>query len=208
MVLFMNKKRMIMIVVSMLMIFCVGCDTKNVVVETQANKIKIEEAVDESIPGIESNAFQDDDYDDDESNQENDEEKTNQSQNETKAPALNNNSGGNTGNTADRNTEKDTENATDNDTENNTEDVTNETKEETPESDKESTPEREPDVTTSYEMYVAMSPEEQEAFFATFDGMEAFVAWYNMAKSEYEASNPNVEIGDGAVNLGDTTKEK
>lgn len=56
---------------------------------------------------------------------------------------------------------------------------------------------------TSYEQYNAMSPEEQYAFFCTFDTMEDFVAWYNAAKAEYDAAHPDIDIGDGNIDIGD-----
>lgn len=71
--------------------------------------------------------------------------------------------------------------------------------------------EEEPDVTTppttdetvtSYEWYHAMSGAEQKAFIESFDSIEDFFAWYNSAKAEYEALHPDVEIGDGNVDLG------
>lgn len=71
--------------------------------------------------------------------------------------------------------------------------------------------EEEPDVTTppttdetvtSYEWYHAMSGAEQKAFIESFDSIEDFFAWYNRAKAEYEAQNPDIEVGDGNVDLG------
>ena len=65
-------------------------------------------------------------------------------------------------------------------------------------------PETEKPTTLSYEEYNALSGEEQEAYFNTFDSIEDFVAWYNTAKQEYEASVTQIEIGgDGEVDLGD-----
>lgn len=55
----------------------------------------------------------------------------------------------------------------------------------------------------TYEQYNAMSPEEQLAFFESFDSMEEFVRWYNDAKAKYEAENPDIEIGDGEIDVGD-----
>ncbi|MBR2223812.1 MAG: hypothetical protein IJ973_05750, partial [Christensenellaceae bacterium] len=58
------------------------------------------------------------------------------------------------------------------------------------------------DTTTSYEAYHAMSGEEQRAFMESFDDIEDFFAWYNNAKAEYEAKNPDIEITDGNIDLG------
>ena len=56
----------------------------------------------------------------------------------------------------------------------------------------------------SYVEYNALSGEDQEAYFNTFDNIEDFVAWYNAAKQEYESSVTQIEIGDdGAVDLED-----
>lgn len=68
----------------------------------------------------------------------------------------------------------------------------------------ETTPSTTPDsAVTSYEAYNAMSPDEQLAFYNTFESMEDFVAWYNAAKAEYDAQNPDIEIGDGNIDMDD-----
>lgn len=56
--------------------------------------------------------------------------------------------------------------------------------------------------TTSYEAYLNMSGDQQLAFMQSFDSMEAFFAWLNAAKAEYEAQNPGVDVGDGNIDLG------
>lgn len=55
----------------------------------------------------------------------------------------------------------------------------------------------------TYEEYNAMSGEEQMAFFNTFDSMEDFVAWYNAAKEKHDSEHPDIEIGDGNIDIGD-----
>lgn len=51
-----------------------------------------------------------------------------------------------------------------------------------------------------YEEYNAMSAEEQEAFFLSFNSPEDFFAWYNAAKEKYLEENPGIEIGpDGII---------
>lgn len=74
-----------------------------------------------------------------------------------------------------------------------------------PKSDQETTPNREQETKselTEYEKYNAMSGEEQMAFMQSFDTIEAFFAWLNNAKAEYEAANPAIEIGDGEIDIG------
>ena len=56
--------------------------------------------------------------------------------------------------------------------------------------------------TTSYEWYNSLSGAEQVNFFNTFESTEAFVNWYNSAKAEYDALHPDVEVGNGSVDLG------
>lgn len=56
--------------------------------------------------------------------------------------------------------------------------------------------------TTSYEWYNSLSGAEQVNFFNTFESMEAFVNWYNSAKAEHDALHPDVEVGNGSIDLG------
>lgn len=56
---------------------------------------------------------------------------------------------------------------------------------------------------TAYEQYCAMSPEEQYAVFLTFESPEAFMAWYNAIKAEYDAAHPAIVINPGdVINFG------
>lgn len=56
---------------------------------------------------------------------------------------------------------------------------------------------------TEYEKLLEMSGEEQQAFMESFESLEAFFAWLEEAKAEYEAKNPGIEIGtDGIVAIG------
>lgn len=55
---------------------------------------------------------------------------------------------------------------------------------------------------TAYEDYINMTGEQQLAFMQSFDSMEAFFAWLNAAKAEYEAQNPGTDVGDGNIDLG------
>lgn len=56
---------------------------------------------------------------------------------------------------------------------------------------------------TAYEQYNNMSGSDQLAFIESFDSTEAFVAWYNAAKAEYNASNPPIEITGDVIDLGE-----
>lgn len=66
----------------------------------------------------------------------------------------------------------------------------------------ETVPQDDPAV-TAYEAYLAMSPEEQQAFFESFSSPEAFIAWFNTAKAEYDAKNKTVDGKNGEINIGD-----
>ena len=54
----------------------------------------------------------------------------------------------------------------------------------------------------SYEVFINLSGEEQKEYRNTFDSLSDFFAWYDAAKAEYDAENPDVEIGDGPIDLG------
>ena len=61
----------------------------------------------------------------------------------------------------------------------------------------------------TYEEYNALSAEEQEAYFNSFDTIEDFFAWYNKAKAEYEADQDYIEVGgDGNLNIGEAEKNQ
>jgi len=62
----------------------------------------------------------------------------------------------------------------------------------------------EPEGPVSYDKYLGMSGEAQEAYFNTFDNPADFFAWLNSAKAEYDKLNPSIEIGgDGSIDIGD-----
>jgi hypothetical protein len=46
-----------------------------------------------------------------------------------------------------------------------------------------------------------MSPSEQQEHMNSFDSVEDFFDWYDQAKTEHDAANPPIEVGDGSVNL-------
>ncbi len=56
----------------------------------------------------------------------------------------------------------------------------------------------------SYEEYLAMSPQERQAYCETFASMKEFKAWRDAAKDEYEANNGHIKIeGDNDIYLPD-----
>ncbi|MDO4315484.1 MAG: hypothetical protein Q4C45_06875, partial [Oscillospiraceae bacterium] len=61
--------------------------------------------------------------------------------------------------------------------------------------------------TYTWEEYMELSPEKQEAFFAGFTDPAGFFAWQQEAKAAYDAAHPSVEIGkDGTIDLGGLVK--
>ena len=62
----------------------------------------------------------------------------------------------------------------------------------------------EPDTTVTYEQYMDMTEEEQEAFMDTFATTKDFYEWLNDAREKYEAEQDRIEIGgDGNIDIGD-----
>ncbi len=60
-----------------------------------------------------------------------------------------------------------------------------------------------PDKMT-YEDYMNLDPDSQQAFFDSFASVQDFFAWFNAAKSEYEANDDSIIIdGNGSVDIGD-----
>lgn len=56
----------------------------------------------------------------------------------------------------------------------------------------------------TYEEFMDLTAEEQQAYFETFVSIEDYFAWYNAAKQEYEENKDKVDIGgDGNVDIGD-----
>lgn len=61
----------------------------------------------------------------------------------------------------------------------------------------------------TYEQYNALSAEEQEEYFHSFDTVEEFFAWYNKAKQEYENNQDYIEIGGNQdINIGETGQDE
>ena len=57
-------------------------------------------------------------------------------------------------------------------------------------------------VVSDYEKYQAMSGAAQKEFMDSFGSVEAFFAWLDAAKAEHEALHPEIDVGDGNINLG------
>ena len=51
----------------------------------------------------------------------------------------------------------------------------------------------------TYETYIGMSGDQQQAFIDQFASVEEFVKWYNASKEKYEAEHPDIEIGGDTV---------
>ena len=58
-------------------------------------------------------------------------------------------------------------------------------------------------VLLTYEEYNALDGKSQQAYFKKFTSVEAFFAWYNEAKETYKAEHPNIDAGDGEIDLGE-----
>lgn len=55
----------------------------------------------------------------------------------------------------------------------------------------------------SYETYQNMSASEQMAYMNSFENIDDFYVWYNWAKAQYDAENPDIEVGDEGIDMGD-----
>lgn len=61
----------------------------------------------------------------------------------------------------------------------------------------------------TYEEYLALTPAQQQAYYETFEDYEAYFAWLNQAKENYENSKDQIEIdGSGSLDLGDIIGSK
>lgn len=54
---------------------------------------------------------------------------------------------------------------------------------------------------SDYEIFQAMTPSEQQAYMESFESIDAFFDWYDQAKSEHEAANPSIDVGNGNIDL-------
>lgn len=53
----------------------------------------------------------------------------------------------------------------------------------------------------TYEEFIAMSPEKQQAYQMSFSDVSKFFEWYNAAKEKYDKEHPPIEVGDGPITL-------
>lgn len=61
-----------------------------------------------------------------------------------------------------------------------------------------------PDVLLTYAEFMSLTPAEQQAYFLSFADYADYIAWYNQAKAEYDATKDDVTIeGGGSVDIGD-----
>ena len=61
----------------------------------------------------------------------------------------------------------------------------------------------------TYEQYNALSAEEQEEYFNSFETVDDFFAWYNKAKQEYENNKDYIEVGGNQdINIGETGQDE
>lgn len=56
---------------------------------------------------------------------------------------------------------------------------------------------------STYEQYMAMTPEQQQKYFESFDSEKDFFDWYRKAKAEYDKKNDKNEISGGSIDIGD-----
>ena len=52
-----------------------------------------------------------------------------------------------------------------------------------------------------YTSYMDMSADQQMAYIESFDSIDAFMAWFNAAKEEYNKNDGAIEIGSGEIDL-------
>ena len=55
---------------------------------------------------------------------------------------------------------------------------------------------------TAYEWYLSLSAEEQQAYFETFESIDAYFLWLNNAKAEFEEKQNATEIEGGSIDVG------
>lgn len=65
-------------------------------------------------------------------------------------------------------------------------------------------PKEEPDIPpielgTAYEEFIAMSNEDQVAFYYSFETADEFFKWYDKALEEYKSLNPTIVVGEDEV---------
>lgn len=55
----------------------------------------------------------------------------------------------------------------------------------------------------TYEDYMAMTPEQQQAFYESFPSLQDYIDWFNAAKAAYDASKDDVVVDGGNIDIGD-----
>ena len=60
----------------------------------------------------------------------------------------------------------------------------------------------------TYEKYISMSPEDQQAYFESYSSPDAFFKWFNAAKAEYDKNNDAIEVEGGNIDIGDYMDEE
>ncbi|MBO5879553.1 MAG: hypothetical protein J6Q68_03270, partial [Clostridia bacterium] len=61
----------------------------------------------------------------------------------------------------------------------------------------------EDDGLLTYEEYIALSGEEQQAYFQSFDTYQEFFDWFNAAKAKYDEEHKGDNVGeDGNIDIG------
>lgn len=58
------------------------------------------------------------------------------------------------------------------------------------------------DEVMTYERYISLSAEDQQAYFKTYSNPADFFAWYNTEKQKYDDAHKS-ETGDGSIDIGD-----
>ena len=60
-----------------------------------------------------------------------------------------------------------------------------------------------PNLSLTFEEYLAMTGEQQEAHYDSFESTKAFVAWFDAAKAVWQEQNKGTEVTGPGVNLED-----
>lgn len=60
----------------------------------------------------------------------------------------------------------------------------------------------------SYADYNAMSAASQRAYMESFENVEDFFDWYYDAKDAYDAAQPDIDVGDGVIDLEDLMQDE
>lgn len=61
----------------------------------------------------------------------------------------------------------------------------------------------EPVASMDYEQFTALSGAEQREYMESFESIDAFFAWYNAAREQYQKDHPSMDVGDGEFDFGE-----